>query len=195
MQADDFSHCRPLSPGMPRARAQAAHGRRAGARRARAASANVASAAMGLFESCTAAIPYAPATAFLAKRARPSSTRGVRMARRHAVAILADGIGSTHGVTRAVEEIRSRGVEGFEIEVVGTDPAVDRRLAAVAEFEVPYYPGLQHRRAEPVGRRADDRRRRVRPDPRLLARPVGYRRRARQPRRSACRCSAATTPS
>jgi glycosyltransferase involved in cell wall biosynthesis len=59
------------------------------------------------------------------------------------VAILADGIGSTHGVTRAVEEIRSRGVEGFEIEVVGTDPAVDRRLSAVAEFEVPYYPGLQ----------------------------------------------------
>jgi len=59
------------------------------------------------------------------------------------VAILADGIGSTHGVTRAVEEIRVRGVRGFEIEVLGTDPDVDRRLSAVAEFEVPYYPGLQ----------------------------------------------------
>ena len=32
---------------------------------------------------------------------------------------------------------------GFEIEVVGTDPDVDRRLAAVAEFDVPFYPGLR----------------------------------------------------
>jgi glycosyltransferase involved in cell wall biosynthesis/predicted metal-dependent phosphoesterase TrpH len=103
---------------------------------------DVASAALGLFESCTAAIPYAPATAFLAnERAKLDTRREDGETPR--VAILADGIGSTHGVTRAVEEIRSRGVEGFEIEVVGTDPAVDRRLSAVAEFEVPYYPGLQ----------------------------------------------------
>jgi glycosyltransferase involved in cell wall biosynthesis/predicted metal-dependent phosphoesterase TrpH len=104
--------------------------------------ADVASAALGLFESCIAAIPYAPATAFLANERAKLDTRREdgEMPR---VAILADGIGSTHGVTRAVEEIRSRGVEGFEIEVVGTDPAVDRRLSAVAEFEVPYYPGLQ----------------------------------------------------
>ena len=32
---------------------------------------------------------------------------------------------------------------GFEIEVVGTDPDVDRRLSAVAEFDVPFYPGLR----------------------------------------------------
>ena len=32
---------------------------------------------------------------------------------------------------------------GFEIEVLGTDAEVDRRLAAVAEFEVPFYPGLR----------------------------------------------------
>ena len=57
------------------------------------------------------------------------------------MAILADGIGATHGVTRTIEEIRQRGVPGFEIEVVGTDPDVDRRLAAVAEIEVPFYPG------------------------------------------------------
>jgi glycosyltransferase involved in cell wall biosynthesis len=102
---------------------------------------DVTSAAMGLFESCTAAIPYAPATAFLAnERAKLEPRREDGETPR--VAILADGIGSTHGVTRAVEEIRSRGVAGFEIEVVGTDPAVDRRLSAVAEFEVPYYPGL-----------------------------------------------------
>jgi glycosyltransferase involved in cell wall biosynthesis len=59
------------------------------------------------------------------------------------VAILADGIGSTHGVTRTIEEIRQRGVPGFEIEVVGTYPEVDRRLPAVAEFDVPFYPGLR----------------------------------------------------
>ncbi len=104
--------------------------------------ADVAGAALGLFESCTAAIPYAPATAFLAnERAKLEERRADGETPR--VAILADGIGSTHGVTRAVEEIRSRGVEGFEIEVLGTDAEVDRRLSAVAEFEVPYYPGLQ----------------------------------------------------
>ena len=59
------------------------------------------------------------------------------------VAIVADGIGSMHGVTRTIEEIRQRGVPGFEIEVVGTDPDVDRRLSAVAEVDVPYYPGLR----------------------------------------------------
>ncbi|HEY2572201.1 MAG TPA: glycosyltransferase [Solirubrobacteraceae bacterium] len=103
---------------------------------------DVMGAATGLFESCTAAIPYAPATAFLAnERAKLDTRREDGETPR--VAILADGIGSTHGVTRAVEEIRSRGVEGFEIEVLGTDPQVDRRLSAVAEFEVPYYPGLR----------------------------------------------------
>jgi glycosyltransferase involved in cell wall biosynthesis/predicted metal-dependent phosphoesterase TrpH len=103
---------------------------------------DVMSAATGLFESCTAVIPYAPATAFLAnERAKLDTRREDGETPR--VAILADGIGSTHGVTRAVEEIRSRGVDGFEIEVVGTDPEVDRRLSAVAEFEVPYYPGLR----------------------------------------------------
>ena len=57
--------------------------------------------------------------------------------------ILADGIGSTHGVTRVIEEIRQRGVRGFEIEILGTDPGVDRRLSAVTELDVPYYPGLR----------------------------------------------------
>jgi glycosyltransferase involved in cell wall biosynthesis/predicted metal-dependent phosphoesterase TrpH len=102
----------------------------------------VTGAASELFDSCIAAIPYAPATAFLAnERAKLDTRREDGEIPR--VAILADGIGSTHGVTRAVEEIRARGVHGFEIEVVGTDPDVDRRLSAVAEFEVPYYPGLQ----------------------------------------------------
>jgi glycosyltransferase involved in cell wall biosynthesis/predicted metal-dependent phosphoesterase TrpH len=102
----------------------------------------VAHAAMGLFESCIAAIPYAPATAFVASEQAKLDTRR-EDGETPRVAVLADGIGSTHGVTRVIEEIRERGVEGFEIEVVGTDPAVDRRLSAVSEFEVPYYPGLR----------------------------------------------------
>ncbi|MGA9284325.1 MAG: glycosyltransferase [Solirubrobacteraceae bacterium] len=100
-------------------------------------------AAAGLFESCIAAIPYAPATAFLgkeqAKLARYATSAEDEMPR---VAILADGIGSTHGVSRTIAEIRGRGVPGFEVEVVATDPDVDRRLPAVLELEVPHYPGL-----------------------------------------------------
>ena len=99
-------------------------------------------AAAGLFDSCIAAIPYAPATAFLANEKAKLDTRS-EDGETPRVAVLADGIGSTHGVTRAIEEIRQRGVPGFEIEVLGTDPNVDRRLSAVAEFDVPYYPGLQ----------------------------------------------------
>ncbi len=112
--------------------------------RAATGEADAGAAAEGLFEGCIAAIPYAPATAFLAneqaKLARPPFG-GDSEPRR--VAIIADGIGSTHGVTRTIEEIRQRGVPGFEIEVIGTDPAVDRRLASVAEIDVPHYPGLQ----------------------------------------------------
>ncbi|MGA7705079.1 MAG: glycosyltransferase, partial [Solirubrobacteraceae bacterium] len=103
----------------------------------------LSAAAAGLFESCIAAIPYAPATAFLgkeqAKLARYAAGTEDEMPR---VAILADGIGSTHGVSRTIEEIRGRGVPGFEVEVVATDPDVDRRLSAVVELEVPHYPGL-----------------------------------------------------
>jgi glycosyltransferase involved in cell wall biosynthesis/predicted metal-dependent phosphoesterase TrpH len=120
--------------------------------------AEVLVAAEGLFEACIAAIPYAPATAFLAseqaKLAAIPSFPGHGLGQwataprreegeRPRVAILADGIGSTHGVTRTIEEIRQRGVPGFEIEVVGTDPEVDRRLSAVAEIDVPFYPGLR----------------------------------------------------
>ena len=111
-------------------------------------------AVQSVFESCIAVIPYAPAAAFLAAEqtklseiALPPAAVGARREREGGdgarVALLADGIGSTHGVTRTIEEIRQRGVPGFEIEVVGTDPEVDRRLPAVAEIEVPFYPGLE----------------------------------------------------
>jgi glycosyltransferase involved in cell wall biosynthesis/predicted metal-dependent phosphoesterase TrpH len=108
--------------------------------------AEIPAAAGALFEACVAAIPYAPATAFLAAEqaklaAIPHSRR--EDGERPRIAILADGIGSTHGVTRTIEEIRQRGVPGFEIEVVGTDPEVDVRLPSVADVDVPFYPGLR----------------------------------------------------
>jgi glycosyltransferase involved in cell wall biosynthesis/predicted metal-dependent phosphoesterase TrpH len=141
MQDERFSHadlyrraCRMHERKLRSAIAQAV--------RAAGGEAEVMPAAAGLFESCIAAIPYAPATAFLAnEKAKLDHRREDGETPR--VAILADGIGSTHGVTRVIEEIRQRGVPGFEIEVLGTDPAVDRRLSAVAEFDVPYYPGLR----------------------------------------------------
>jgi len=100
----------------------------------------VAGAAASVFEACIAAIPYAPAAAFLSSEKAKLDSREGETRR---VAILADGIGSTHGVTRTIEEIRERGVRGFEIEVIGTDADVDRRLPAVAEIEVPFYAGLK----------------------------------------------------
>ncbi len=157
MQAEDFSHadlyrraCR-LHERKLRAAVEVAIG-------AASRQFDVLGAAEGLFEACIAAIPYAPASAFLANEqeklaAIPYSAPragGQRAGERRRddgerprVAILADGIGSTHGVTRTIEEIRQRGVPGFEIEVVGTDPEVDRRLSAVAEIDVPFYPGLR----------------------------------------------------
>jgi glycosyltransferase involved in cell wall biosynthesis/predicted metal-dependent phosphoesterase TrpH len=101
---------------------------------------SIESAAIGVFEGCIAAIPYAPAKAFLARERSKIDTEREEHPR---VAIIADGIGATHGVSRTIEEIRHRGVPGFEIEVVGTDPEVDRRLAAVAEVDVPFYAGLK----------------------------------------------------
>jgi glycosyltransferase involved in cell wall biosynthesis/predicted metal-dependent phosphoesterase TrpH len=143
MQAEDFSHS-----GLFR-RACRLHERKLRAAvdvavRAATGEAEVLAAAEGLFESCSAAIPYAPAVAFLANERAKLDGRSIDDddGETPRVAILADGIGSTHGVTRTIEEIRQRGVPGFEIEVVGTDPEVDLRLPAVAEIDVPYYPGL-----------------------------------------------------
>jgi glycosyltransferase involved in cell wall biosynthesis/predicted metal-dependent phosphoesterase TrpH len=93
-----------------------------------------------LFTACVPAIPYAPSAAFIA---RERAKLAPRDGERPRVAIVADGIGAMHGVTRTIEEIRERGVEGFEIEVIGTDRNVDRRLAAVADVEIPHYPGME----------------------------------------------------
>jgi glycosyltransferase involved in cell wall biosynthesis/predicted metal-dependent phosphoesterase TrpH len=98
------------------------------------------SAVNGLFEALLPAVPYAPSTAFLG--AEKGKLAG-RAGERQRVALIADGIGSMHGVTHTIEQIRERGVPGFEVDVVGTDPGVDRRLPAAAELEMPFYDGMR----------------------------------------------------
>jgi hypothetical protein len=55
-------------------------------------------------------------------------------------------------VTHTIEQIRERGVPGFEVEVVGTDPGVDRRLPAATSLHGPFYEGmtLGRARASPI---------------------------------------------
>ena len=102
--------------------------------------ANPALAAPALFEACLAAVPYAPAAAFLGREKARLTARDGEPLR---VALVADGIGAMHGVTHTLEEIQARGVPGFEVEVVGTDANVDRRLPAVREVDLPFYAGLE----------------------------------------------------
>jgi glycosyltransferase involved in cell wall biosynthesis/predicted metal-dependent phosphoesterase TrpH len=98
------------------------------------------SAANGLFEALLPAFPYAPATAFLAAEKAKLRAGNEGTPR---VALIADGIGTMHGVTHTIEQIRERGVPGFEVEVIGTDPGVDRRLPAATELEIPFYAGMR----------------------------------------------------
>ncbi len=92
-----------------------------------------------LFEACVPAIPYAAAAAFLG-REKFKLTRSD--GDRPRVALVADGLGTMHGVTHTIRQIRDRGVPGYEVEVIGTDADVDRRLSSVAEIEIPFYRGL-----------------------------------------------------
>ncbi|HEX5594399.1 MAG TPA: glycosyltransferase, partial [Solirubrobacterales bacterium] len=138
LQADEFSHADLYR------RARRVHDRRlraaveGGARAV--AEGDLQSAVNGLFEALVPAVPYAPATAFLgAEKAKLRDRRGER----RRVAVIADGIGSMHGVTHTIEQVRERGVPGFEVDIVGTDPGVDRRLPAAAELEVPFYEGMK----------------------------------------------------
>lgn len=92
-----------------------------------------------LFEACLPAIPYAAASAFLGREK-------VKLTRidgdRPRVGLVADGLGTMHGVTHTIAQIRERGVPGYDVEVIGTDADVDRRLSAVTEIEVPFYRGM-----------------------------------------------------
>jgi glycosyltransferase involved in cell wall biosynthesis/predicted metal-dependent phosphoesterase TrpH len=93
-----------------------------------------------LFSACIPAIPYAAATAFLG-REKLKLTRNE--GDRPRVALVADGLGSMHGVTHTISQLRERGVPGYEVEVIGTDADVDRRLSAVTELDVPFNDGLR----------------------------------------------------
>ena len=137
LQADDFSH----ADLYRRARRRHDRGLRAAVDGGAEAvsSGDLQAAVNGLFEALVPAIPYAPATAFLgAEKAKLRDRRGER----RRVAVIADGIGSMHGVTHTIEQIRERGVPSFEVDIVGTDPGVDRRLPAAAELEIPFYEGM-----------------------------------------------------
>ncbi len=92
------------------------------------------------FDACIPAIPYAAATAFLG-REKQKLTRND--GDRPRVALIGEGLGSMHGVTHTIQQLRDRGVPGFEVEVIGTDADVDRRLSAVAEVDIPFYEGMK----------------------------------------------------
>ena len=124
LQSDDFSHAdlyrRARRIHDRRLRAAVGSGGR-GSRRGATLQASIA----GFFEALMPAVPYAPSTVFLGAEKAKLARRDGEPRR---VAVIADGIGSMHGVTRTIEQIRERGVPGFEVEVVGTDAGVDRRL-------------------------------------------------------------------
>ena len=137
LQAEDFSHADLYR------RARRTHERRLRSAIAIGADAvgkgDLAAAFGGLFDAVIPAVPYAPAITFLgAEKAKLSS----RSEERPRIALIADGIGANHGVSATIEKIRELGVPGYEIEVVGTDAGVDRRLPAAAELEVPFYAGM-----------------------------------------------------
>ncbi|HMJ33628.1 MAG TPA: glycosyltransferase [Baekduia sp.] len=141
MQADDFRHAdlfRRARHTHERKLARAVEEVVTGLRTS--GGAGLAAGAAHLFDACVAAIPYAPAAAFLGQEKSKLHARDGEPLR---VALVADGVGAMHGVTHTLEELRRRGVPGFEVEVVSTDLIADRRLGAVAEVEVPFYAGLQ----------------------------------------------------
>lgn len=94
---------------------------------------------VNLFQAAVPVIPYAPAGTFLGREKAKLAPR--RQLPR--VALIADGISSTHGVTSTIKQIRELGVPGFEVEVLSTDSIADRRVGSVADIEVPLYEGLE----------------------------------------------------
>jgi len=137
MQAEDFSHS-----DLER-RARRVHERKlTGAidqLLATGGGEGIAPALARLFAACLPAVPYVPAAAFLAREQAKLVARDGDPIR---VAVVADGVGAVHGVTHTLQQLRERGIRGHEIEVIGTDASVDRRLPAVSEVELPFYAGL-----------------------------------------------------
>jgi glycosyltransferase involved in cell wall biosynthesis/predicted metal-dependent phosphoesterase TrpH len=93
-----------------------------------------------VFDACIPAIPYAAAGAFLGReKFKLTRSEGDRPR----VALVVDGLSGMHGVTQTIQQIRDRGVPGYDVEVIGTDADVDRRLSAVADIDIPFYRGLE----------------------------------------------------
>ncbi|MFA4927845.1 MAG: glycosyltransferase [Patulibacter sp.] len=87
-----------------------------------------------LLDAVIPVLPYVAATAFLGRERRKLQPQVDGELPR--IALVADGIGSVHGVTHTLDTLRERGAPGFVVEVLGTDPNVDRRLPAVASCEL-----------------------------------------------------------
>ncbi len=136
LQSDGFSHADLVR------RARRWHERKlqVAVERAIAAPADIGASLLSVFEACVPVVPYAPAAAFLGREKQKLSARDREPVR---VALVADAVGGMHGVTHTLDEIRERGVAGFEVDVIGTDMNVDRRLSAVAEVDIPFYAGLK----------------------------------------------------
>ncbi len=138
MQGEDFSHAELYR------RARSRHERllRSAVEQVLAAAERrngYAQAAGTAFDACIPVVPYVPSISLLATERAKLADRGSEPAR---IALIADATGAMHGVTHTIERIREQGVPDYDVEVIGTDPRVDRRLPAVAEAEVPYYPGM-----------------------------------------------------
>ena len=111
------------------------------------------------------------------------------------VALVADGLGATHGVARTLEQIRERGVPGLRgrgdrhrrVRRPAPDLGRGGRDAVL--------PRADGRHPRPPGGRRGARRRPLRPAARVLARPGGIAARADRAGCSACRSPAPTTPS
>ena len=131
---------RPLPPRPPHPRPPPARRGRERRRGGRAAATSPA-AVNGLFEALRAGGSLRALDRLPRRREGEAAPAATGEPRR--VALIADGIGSMHGVTHTIEQIRERGVPGFEVDVVGTDPGVDRRLPAAAELELPFYEGMR----------------------------------------------------
>jgi glycosyltransferase involved in cell wall biosynthesis/predicted metal-dependent phosphoesterase TrpH len=145
MQSDEFSHAELARRArrIHERRLQAVIDRALDAVRTTAEpgelTAQAAEAGRELFRAAIPAIPYVPAAAFLGKeKAKLTPSEGPKR-----IALIADAIGGMHGVTHAIERIRELGVPSYDVEVIGTDRNVDRRLPAVAEVEIPFYAGLE----------------------------------------------------
>ncbi len=81
-----------------------------------------------MFAACIPVLPYIPAATFLARaNAKLTAPADEELT---SIAVIADGTG------RTLEPIRERGIPGHELDLIGTDPGVDRRLPAVTEVEL-----------------------------------------------------------